>query len=125
MYLGHSITAENVKYVMADAIPGNSILTDKLVRFGYKELIAERNNVMCNQGDTIKCHEFHYSDTDDHGDGFTSVNMRGRIENTIFVSDTIWAGYPHLHLWGNPTFADNFVHNCHKYSKHVFLQRRC
>jgi cobyrinic acid a,c-diamide synthase len=29
----------------------------------------------------------------------------------------MYAGYPHIHLWGNPEFAENFVRACVRYQK--------
>jgi cobyrinic acid a,c-diamide synthase len=115
MYLGQSITEGAERYETVGAIPGNSVMTDRLVRFGYKTLTARKNNLMCRRGDTIKCHEFHYSDTDDCGDGFTAANRRGRSWDAIQTSDSIFAGYPHLHLWSNVRFAENFVEKCRSY----------
>ena len=33
------------------------------------------------------------------------------------VTDTMYAGYPHMHLWGNIEFAKNFINACAKYKK--------
>ena len=62
-------------------------MTEGLVRFGYKELTANRDNLMCKAGEKIRCHEFHYSDTDCYGDGF-SAEKRGRNYQTIVADDT-------------------------------------
>ena len=109
MYLGQSITTAEGRFPMAGAIPGNSRVTGHPVRFGYKELTARRDNLLCRRGGRIRCHEFHYSDTDDYGDGFEAVNSRGRSWETGQVSPSLYAGYPHLHLWGNPEFARSFM----------------
>lgn len=115
MYLGRSITEGDERYEMAGAIPGNSVMTDRLIRFGYKTLTAKADNLMCRKGDSIKCHEFHYSDTDDCGNGFTAENKRGNTWDAIQASDSIFAGYPHMHLWSNVRFAENFVERCRNY----------
>lgn len=115
MYLGQSITEGDERYETVGAIPGNSVMTDRLIRFGYKTLTAKEDNLMCRRGDTIKCHEFHYSDTDDCGSGFTATNRRGKAWDAIQTSDSIFAGYPHLHLWSNIRFAENFVEKCRNY----------
>lgn len=117
MYLGESITTDDNKYDMVGLIPGNSFVTDKLVRFGYKELTAERDGMLCARGEGIRCHEFHYSDTDVYGDGFTATNRRGKTWETAQHTESLYAGYPHLHLWGNPDFAGNFVRACDAFSQ--------
>lgn len=114
MYLCESIEKDGFVYETAGALPGSSHMTQGLVRFGYKTLTANRENLMCGKGDSIRCHEFHYSDSNCHGNGFTAEKGK-RTWQTIQASDTYFAGYPHLHLWGNIAFAENFVKACCAY----------
>ncbi len=114
MYLGKTITKDGQTFRMAGLISGNSHMTDGLVRFGYKTLTANCDNLMCQKGESIRCHEFHYSDTDCHGEGFTAVKGN-RTWQTVQAEKSIFAGYPHLHLWSNPAFAENFVRACSTY----------
>lgn len=117
MYLGKSIDdGENI-YPMAGVVDSRFKLTNNLVRFGYKTLTANTENILCHKGDKIKCHEFHYSDTDEYGDCFTAVNSRGRRWKTTVASDNILAGYPHIHLWSRPEAAGNFVDKCRKFAE--------
>lgn len=116
MYLCESIEKEGKVYPMAGALPGKFHMTTGLVRFGYKTLTANRDNLMCKAGEQIRCHEFHYSDTDCHGDTFTA-SKGSRSWETIQASDSIFAGYPHLHLWSNLVFAENFVRKCSGFKK--------
>ena len=111
MYLGETIEKDGQTYQMAGALPGHSHMTDKLVRFGYKTLTANQDNMMCRAGEEIRCHEFHYSDSDRPGDGFTASKGK-RSWQAVEASDTVFAGYPHLHLWSNISFAENFVKKC-------------
>ena len=115
MYLGESITVDDNKYNMVNLIPGNSAVTGKLVRFGYKEMTARRDGMLCPEGGHIRCHEFHYSDTDCYGDAFLTEGSRGRTFETGQMTETLYAGYPHLHLWGNPAFAEGFMKACCSY----------
>lgn len=111
MYLGETIEKDGENYEMAGALPGHSHMTDKLVRFGYKTLTANRDNLMCREGEQIRCHEFHYSDSDRPGNGFTASKGK-RSWQAVEAGDTIFAGYPHIHLWSNLRFAENFVKKC-------------
>ncbi len=111
MYLGESIERNGRAYAMAGALPGCSHMTEKLVRFGYKTLTANEDNLMCSCGEQIRCHEFHYSDSDNAGDGFTASKGK-RSWQAVQTGDTVFAGYPHLHLWSNLRFAENFVKKC-------------
>ena len=117
MYLGESIEISGKKYKTVGAIKGNSRVTKSLVRFGYKDLEANVDNVLCRKGESIRCHEFHYSDTDNYGTGFTASNGRGRTWLTGKATKSMYAGYPHLHLWGNPGFAKSFIEACEMYGR--------
>lgn len=123
MYLGESVTNE-MRHETVGAIPGNSRMTGKLVRFGYKTLTARRDNVMCRKGEEINCHEFHYSDSDKPGDAFTATGSRGQNYEAVYGTDTVFAGYPHLHLWGNPSFAENFVRACCRYEHRLKMREK-
>ena len=115
MYLGKTIEKDGQTFETVGALQGNSHMTRGLVRFGYKTLTANRDNLMCRAGEQIRCHEFHYSDSDHYGDGFTASKASGKTWQTIEASDTIFAGYPHLHLWSNIRFAENFVRKCSEF----------
>ncbi len=115
MYLGRTITKDGVTYETVGALDGNSHMTEGLVRFGYKTLTANQDNLMCQAGEQIKCHEFHYSDTDRCGDSFTASKASGKTWQAVEAGETIFAGYPHLHLWSNIRFAENFVRKCSEF----------
>ena len=87
-------------------------MTERLTRFGYISLEAEKDNMLCLKGDSIKAHEFHYSDSTDNGSAFTARKADGRSWPAIHATETLFAGYPHLHLWGNIRFAQNFILRC-------------
>ncbi len=114
MYLGESIEKDGRIYPMAGVLSGRSAMTKALVRFGYKKLTANRDNLMCKKGESIACHEFHYSDSDVNGDGFTAEKGK-RSWQAICSSEEIFAGYPHIHLWSNLSFGENFVRKCEAY----------
>lgn len=114
MYLGKSIEKDGKIFPMAGVLSGQSVMTKSLVRFGYKTLTANSDNLMCGKGDTIACHEFHYSDSNMNGEGFTAEKGK-RHWQAVCSSETIFAGYPHIHLWSNPAFGENFVRKCEAY----------
>jgi len=98
------------EYNWVGAIPGTVSMTKKLQRFGYVYLTAGRDNVFGNAGACIPAHEFHYSDSTNNGDAFKSQKASGRLRYECgHASQTLYAGYPHLHLCGAPDWAENFV----------------
>lgn len=121
MYLQQSITdISGNRHEMAGAIEGNSAMQHKLSRFGYTTLTAREDNLLCSGGGSINAHEFHYSDSDKNGSGFEARKPNtGRSWECIFTSETIFAGYPHIHFYGNTAFARSFLQKCTEYKHQI------
>lgn len=113
MYLLERYSEGEKSYRWVGAIPGESALTSKLTHFGYVHLTAQEDNLLCKAGEKINAHEFHYSDSTNNGKGFAVVKASGKgAWECGVVSDSLYAGYPHLHLCGNIDFAKSFVKAC-------------
>ena len=113
MYLLERYVDEGSTYNWVGAVAGETFMTKKLNRFGYVKLTAQNDNVLSKAGETINGHEFHYSDSSNNGTGYLASKASGKGEwSCVNVSETLYAGYPHIHLWGNPEFARNFVKAC-------------
>ncbi len=110
MYLTEKIG----EYPMAGCLPGVCENTGKLSRFGYITLTAREDNLLCEKGESIPAHEFHYWDTPDPGHGFEAVKPSGKRWEAGCVSGTLYAGFPHFHFYANPRFAENFYRACLK-----------
>ena len=118
MYLLDSYKENEKHYKWVGAITGETFMTESLKRFGYITLEAQRDNVLTPAGGKINAHEFHYSDSTSNGTGFLACKASGRGQwFSSHVTDTMYAGYPHMHLWGNIEFAKNFINACAKYKK--------
>ena len=100
---------------MAGILPGDGKMTDRLTRFGYLTLTAREKNLLCGKGESIHAHEFHYSDSSCNGDVFLAEKPSGKSWDCFQMKENILAGYPHLHFYGNPDFARNFVKACDAY----------
>lgn len=106
-------TADGAEYSMAGALNANAWMTARLSRFGYVTLEAQEDNLLCEKGGTINAHSFHYSDSDNPGGGFVARKPGKDIQwPCIHTTGTLFAGYPHLHLWGNTGFAGRFIRAC-------------
>ncbi len=121
MYLMEGYRDKGTLYPWTGAVKGTCWMTDKLVRFGYVNMVANTDNVLCKAGDSIHAHEFHYSDSDQNGSDFTAQKAGKTLSwPAAQANGTLYAGYPHLHLWGNISFAENFVKACIRYrQKHT------
>ena len=63
-------------------------------------------------GQTIRGHEFHYSDSTCNGEAFTAVKPNGRKWDCMVAKGRILAGYPHLYYPSCPPLAERFVNAC-------------
>jgi cobyrinic acid a,c-diamide synthase len=118
MYLMEGYRDNDAVYPWVGAVNGTCWMTDRLVRFGYVTMTANTDNVLCKAGDSIHAHEFHYSDSDQNGTAFIAQKAGKTVSwPAAQANETLYAGYPHLHLWGNIGFAKNFVNACIRYQK--------
>jgi len=111
MYLHSELESTNGKfYKMVDVINGKAYNKKQLGRFGYITLKAETNNMLCNIGEEIKAHEFHYWESENNGNTFMAYKpMSERKWECIVSNEHLFAGYPHLYLSSNKNFVINFV----------------
>jgi len=95
---------------MVGAIPGAAQMTRKLQPFGYITLTAQRDNLLCAAGESIRSHAFHYGSSDNPGADFTAYKA-GRSSSwpCIHAAETLYAGFPHLFFPANPAFAAHFM----------------
>ena len=117
MYLLEHYRDGDKLYSWVGALKGESAMTKKLTRFGYVHLTAQQDNLLCPAGGTINGHEFHYSDSTNNGASFIAAKASGRGSwECANTTPTLYAGYPHIHLWGNPEFARSFIKQCAAYA---------
>ncbi|MDO5293000.1 MAG: cobyrinate a,c-diamide synthase [bacterium] len=114
MYLHEWIEdREGNRYPMAAVLEGGCYKTNRLQRFGYVELEAAVDNLLCKKGDKIKAHEFHYWDSEHTGDGFVAQKPFKQINwKCAYATKTLYAGYPHIHFYANTNVARQFVEAC-------------
>ncbi|MDR0862787.1 MAG: cobyrinate a,c-diamide synthase [Oscillospiraceae bacterium] len=114
MYLHERIDG----YPMVGALRGEVRMTARLRRFGYFTMTAERDNLLCRKGETIRAHEFHYSESDDEGADFSLAKPNKPASATsVHANTTLYAGYPHLNFAGESAAAARFVLACSEYSQ--------
>jgi len=117
LYLCKSLrTAAGERFPLVGAIDADAFGTERLQRFGYAELTAERDNLLCGKGETFRAHEFHYWDTTLRGDSFTAVKPNGTQWKCGIATDSLYAGFPHLYFYANPKIAINFAKRCTEFA---------
>lgn len=95
LYLQEALEGEQGKlWPMAGALLGAGYRTNCLQRFGYKSLTADGDSLLLRAGESVPVHEFHYWDS--------------TVPGTV-LSETMYAGFPHLHFGGVLPLAERFV----------------
>ena len=116
MYLHDCLkTAEGREYPMAGVIGGTAYETDRLRRFGYITMTAEKDCLICGKGDSFAAHEFHYWDSTCCGEDFTAAKADGRSWKCVHSSPTLYAGFPHLYFYADVRMAERFAAACAAY----------
>jgi cobyrinic acid a,c-diamide synthase len=93
-------------------------MTNKLGRFGYFELRARRDNLLCAEGETLRAHEFHYSQSGSEGSDFELTKPGGAgFALSVHATETLYAGYPHISFAGENNAAKRFTEACVRYSR--------
>ena len=111
MYLNRTIgDVKMVGYLGSDCYK-----TNKLTRFGYITITAGKDNLLCEKGESINAHEYHYFDCNEPGEDFKAVKPSGKEWNCVIARDNLFAGFPHIHFYANTKFAERFYECCIKY----------
>ena len=113
------LTEQIADYPMVGFLKGSCYDTGRLSRFGYINIVAEHDGLLCKRGQSIAAHEFHHWDCDNTGDSFKAIKPSGRLWPAIIMTDSLYAGYPHFHFYANPEFAWNFYRACSDYADQV------
>ncbi len=119
LYLGQSLEGTDGRtWPMAGYLPGEGVKQDRLVRFGYANLSAPPDSLLFEAGEPVPVHEFHYWDSTRNGEDLTaSKPLTGRSWTCGFVSDRLYAAFPHLYFAGRPELAERFVRAAKHYRK--------
>jgi cobyrinic acid a,c-diamide synthase len=111
MYLQESLQdMDGADCAMTGLLRGNSEKKDRLVRFGYAQMTAEKDSLLLRKGETFPIHEFHYWDTTNNGTDCSAVKpVSGRSWQCAITGPALFAGFPHLYFAAHPVLAERFV----------------
>lgn len=102
---------------MVGFLKGSCFHAGKLVRFGYTTLTAQKDNLLCREGEKLPAHEFHYYDVTNPGDAFSAAKATGKPWQCGIADDAFYAGFPHFHFYADPKMAARFLDVCRKEKK--------
>ncbi len=119
LYLGKTLQdGQGTDWPMAAVLPGSGFPAGKLVRFGYGTLNAKSDSLLFRKGEAVPVHEFHYWDSTENGrDLRVEKPLTGRDWDCGFVSDTLYAAFPHLYFAGTPRLAERLTEAARKYKE--------
>ena len=117
LYLHEALVdQEGTLWPMAGLIPASARNTGRLNRFGYVTLTARTDGLLGSAGAQMPAHEFHYWDSTAPGADFHAQKPQSsRGWDCAYHTSTLYAGFPHFHLWARPEAAKRFVAACAQY----------
>ena len=118
LYLHQELRMEDGSvWPMAGILDAAAFPKRSLQRFGYVTLTAQADNLLCEKGDQIRAHAFHYWDSENPGSLFNAQKPDGRSWRSGIGSETLYAGFPHLYFPAKPQIAQRFAVQCLHYAK--------
>ena len=113
MYLCRSIIKNGRPYKMCGVIPADVQIEERPQGHGYVVAEVVSRNPIFEKGQILKGHEFHHSRLINSEElNFAYRIMRGHGvdgQHDGIVHKNVFASYVHLHAWGVPSWARNFV----------------
>lgn len=94
---------------LCGVIKGDVTIADRLQRFGYQELMAKNDNLLCRAGEAIRCHEFHYYSSEGAGESFISKKPSGTSWPSAHGSSVMYAGFPQIYFPAQPHILKNIL----------------
>ena len=130
MYLMEKlIDCEERLFKMSSVLNGTSSMENRRQGLGYVIVDTICDNVICNNGDTFRAHEFHWSKLQDVPDSTTfAYNTRKSNGKRTGVDgickSNVMASYTHIHFSSNPELAINLLSSMAKISTHKLAAER-
>jgi cobyrinic acid a,c-diamide synthase len=95
-------------------------MAGRLVGMGYVTAEARNRNLLCQAGETLRGHEFHYSSFIPSREpfpwAFTFHKGDGRSGGDGYADGSLLASYFHFHFAANPRAAACFARRCREWS---------
>ena len=106
-----------IVWPMAGVFDAAAFPKKSLQRFGYITMTARSDNLLCEKGEQIRAHEFHYWDSECPGTLFLAEKQDGRSWTAGIGTENLYAGFPHLYFYARPEMALRFVKKCAAYRR--------
>ncbi len=108
----------NLPHKMVGLINAYTYPADEPMALGHLDLISTKDTMLGAAGTMIKGHCYHEFSCNIYGDAFmASKEGERKTFNTIYGSDVLIAGLPHLYYYSNPGAAFSFLETVRRYSE--------
>jgi cobyrinic acid a,c-diamide synthase len=121
MYLCRELSDQNQRhYPMAGCFPFSAQMQPRLKALGYREITLTKDTLIGPAGQTMRGHEFHYSEIKSTEPGMDTVyRLTDRVgvdkpPSGYYTHHTL-GSYVHLHFGSQPQIARSFVQTCRTY----------
>lgn len=114
MYLSEGITVDDAYYPMAGVFPFRSAMKKKTASIGYREICVNENCLLGKKGETLRGHEFHYSEVVDVPEKKgMRLNVFSEKEDRVVSAmyKSALASYVHVHFGSRPGAARHFINH--------------
>ncbi|MHA6531525.1 cobyrinate a,c-diamide synthase [Paenibacillus sp. BAC0078] len=122
---GYMVLARSLKdragavHAMAGIIPAHTVMQERRVALGYREVTAREDCLLLKQGESLRGHEFHYSLMSYvTGETWTyAYDSKGRSGSQPegYSCGNVMAAYAHIHLASHFPAAVRLVEACRSY----------
>lgn len=112
MYISNSIDEVG----MVSLLDCNSYMKNRLQNFGYVFVKSRKDSMLLKKDELIQAHEFHYSVMDNESNDCEIIKAKGvKKWEGVYLSDHVYAGYPHLYFLSNIEIAERFLRKAEEY----------
>ena len=114
MYLSEGITTSNGDFFpLVGLFPARATMTQKKLSLGYVDVTFEQDCLLGPRGESIRGHEFHYSQLKATGSLSYAYRLSKGAEGPVRTDGikihNVLAAYSHLHFASNPRVAPHLV----------------
>ena len=121
MYLCAELWSQKgIRYPMAGCFPFSAQMYSRLKALGYREITLTKDTIFGPSGQTIRGHEFHYSELNkpkSNTDTVYRLTDRAGVDKPPqgYYTNRTLGSYTHLHFGSQPQVAGHFVTACSAY----------
>ncbi|MGD9227683.1 MAG: cobyrinate a,c-diamide synthase [Desulfobacterales bacterium] len=111
---------QGIRYPMTGCFPFSTQMYSRLKALGYREITLTKDTIIGPSGQTIRGHEFHYSElrkSESRMDTVYRLTDRAGVDKPPegYYTNRTMGSYTHLHFGSQPQVAESFVSACAAY----------